>query len=316
MLTEPSINQLSVKTKLEEEYGLKLAKLTFIPKGECSWGYILEDENKQKSFLKIYPNLSVPETAFILTNDLFEKAGIKNIIHTYKTKTGGVRVRIDTFQMALFNYVYGKDGNEQPLTDAHLQQLGKLLKRIHQANSRVGEYPIREDFSIPKKDDFIQIISDFGRLPMEIGKEARELRDFIILHKLELFEEYKKLEESRSKLLGLNLPFVTCHGDPTPGNIRVGVDGEIYLIDWDDPIFAPKEKDLFFFADPKYQSVLASYEEAGNLEINQEVVDFYRHKWNITEIIDYGNRFLYSNMSEVQKRHDLEELRKTLKEMR
>lgn len=39
---------------------------------------------------------------------------------------------------------------------------------------------------------------------------------------------------------------VVCHGDPHLGNLLVGDAGAVWLVDWDDAVLAPRERDLMF----------------------------------------------------------------------
>ncbi|RZU75085.1 spectinomycin phosphotransferase [Micromonospora kangleipakensis] len=39
---------------------------------------------------------------------------------------------------------------------------------------------------------------------------------------------------------------VVCHGDPHLGNLLLDPDGRVWLIDWDDAVLAPRERDLMF----------------------------------------------------------------------
>jgi spectinomycin phosphotransferase len=41
-------------------------------------------------------------------------------------------------------------------------------------------------------------------------------------------------------------PSVVCHGDPHLGNVLLGGDERVWLIDWDDSVLAPRERDLMF----------------------------------------------------------------------
>ena len=42
------------------------------------------------------------------------------------------------------------------------------------------------------------------------------------------------------------LEFVLCHSDVHAWNLLISTDGELYIVDWDNPILAPKERDLMF----------------------------------------------------------------------
>ena len=39
---------------------------------------------------------------------------------------------------------------------------------------------------------------------------------------------------------------VVCHGDPHLGNVLIGGDEQVWLVDWDDAVLAPRERDLMF----------------------------------------------------------------------
>lgn len=41
-------------------------------------------------------------------------------------------------------------------------------------------------------------------------------------------------------------PSVVCHGDPHLGNVLIGGVERVWLIDWDDAVLAPRERDLMF----------------------------------------------------------------------
>ena len=40
--------------------------------------------------------------------------------------------------------------------------------------------------------------------------------------------------------------FVLCHSDLHAGNVLVGAAGQLTIVDWDNPVFARKERDLMF----------------------------------------------------------------------
>ena len=53
--------------------------------------------------------------------------------------------------------------------------------------------------------------------------------------------------ELLSSILKLDSPeLVLCHSDIQAGNILCDSAGDLYIVDWDTPILAPKERDLMF----------------------------------------------------------------------
>ena len=40
--------------------------------------------------------------------------------------------------------------------------------------------------------------------------------------------------------------YVMCHSDLHAGNLHIGTDGDLYVVDWDELLLAPPERDLMF----------------------------------------------------------------------
>lgn len=55
-----------------------------------------------------------------------------------------------------------------------------------------------------------------------------------------------RAEQLGQKLQGQTHKFVLCHSDIHGGNVLIEGNDSIYIVDWDDPIKAPKERDLMF----------------------------------------------------------------------
>ncbi|SCL27921.1 spectinomycin phosphotransferase [Micromonospora rhizosphaerae] len=67
---------------------------------------------------------------------------------------------------------------------------------------------------------------------------------------------------------------VVCHGDPHLGNLLLGPEGRVWLIDWDDAVLAPRERDLMFvvggvlaFAPVTAAQQAAFFEGYGSMEL-------------------------------------------------
>lgn len=55
-----------------------------------------------------------------------------------------------------------------------------------------------------------------------------------------------RVDRLGAELRARQADLVVCHGDPHLGNLLLGPDGQVWLIDWDDAVLAPRERDLMF----------------------------------------------------------------------
>jgi spectinomycin phosphotransferase len=76
---------------------------------------------------------------------------------------------------------------------------------------------------------------------------------------------------------------VVCHGDPHLGNVLIGQDERVWLIDWDDAVLAPRERDLMFilggvlaFAPVTRQQQSWFFEGYGSTDIDPIRLAYYR----------------------------------------
>lgn len=82
------------------------------------------------------------------------------------------------------------------------------------------------------------------------------------------------------------------------GNVLIAGNGNIYIVDWDDPIIAPKERDLMFIGGGVANVWNKSYEEKlfykgyGTTEVNLTILAYYRHERIVEDIAEYGNALL------------------------
>ena len=97
---------------------------------------------------------------------------------------------------------------------------------------------------------------------------------------------------------GASLPPVLCHSDIHEANLLMAEDGRIYLVDWDDPILAPKERDLMFIGGgvlgrwKEPQQVDWFYQGYGSTEIHRSAQAYYRCERIITDIAVFCERIL------------------------
>lgn len=306
MISEPTIDKTQLIPLLEESYNIKVETILFNPKGEASWSYSIETSDK-KYFLKLIKSKDFNSDPYEFTFRLFSEGNIQNIVHPLKVASGEISLLFEEFNLVLFDYIDGKTIREQALNEHHLEELGEILAKIHQSKDIVGAYTQKEGFDNPHKADIINIYKSLESLG-ELNEIQEKTKHLYLDYKEKFLDEQNKLEELISKLKSQNIEFVNCHGEPSPGNVIVSKDGKIYLIDWDFPLFAPKEKDLLFF-DKNFTHVLAGYQKVvPDVEINEDVKRYYGLLWNVQEIADWGTRILFEDISLEEQNHSYDEL--------
>lgn len=227
------------------------------------------------------PDLSV-EVAEILSS-------LPEIVSPILTTKGKAYERLEHCVVIVYPFIKGKNGFSIPLTDLQWIQFGKALRKIHEMqipHSLQGKLR-KETFS-----------SQWRKAVREVPfyKEKKEVIE-------KLIDRAEKIVQHLSAA-----DFVFCHSDIHAGNLLIGEEGKIYLIDWDDPMMAPKERDLMFIGggvggvwNQKREGSLF-YEGYGQCKVDPHLLSYYRCERILEDIVLFskepGNDSLLLSMFE------------------
>jgi spectinomycin phosphotransferase len=106
------------------------------------------------------------------------------------------------------------------------------------------------------------------------------------------------------------LEHVLCHADIHTGNVMVGRDGELFVVDWDGPALAPKERDLMFVIGGVVPGVVGAREEDlffkgyGQVDVNPLALAYYRYAWAVQDVGEYAEQvFLMNDLGDKTREH-------------
>jgi spectinomycin phosphotransferase len=291
MLTKPDIADKLIISRLQEEYNLRVTELTFLPIGAdlrtAVYRVIAEDGTAY--FMKLrrkFKDVIVRVPLFL------KETGVQEIIVPFETKPSQHWADFGEYKIILYPFIEGKDGFERELTDQHRRTLGNALRKIHtaQISHELKESIRKETFSTEWRDD---MKSYQAQVEKNVFTEptAAKLVEFMKSKRSEITRLIERSEQLASKLQSEPLELVLCHTDIHGGNILISNTGELYIVDWDDPILAPKERDLMFIGggiDEIWKSEREEaifYEGYGNTDINLSALAYYRYERVIEDLV-------------------------------
>ncbi|MBI5035399.1 MAG: phosphotransferase [Chloroflexi bacterium] len=298
---------------LRDDFRLNITRLVFLPIGAdvntAVYRAIADDESAY--FAKLRSGI-FDETAITLPKFLTE-LGIQEIIAPLLTKTAQLFTTVDSFKLILYPFVDGRNGYETDLADHHWRELGSALKRIHSAEipSTVANHIQRETFSPQWRES---VKKSLGRIETDTFDDpiATDLADFIKVKRAEISRLVEHTEQLAQALIAHSPHFVLCHSDIHAGNVLIDSNDRLCIIDWDNPIFAPKERDLMYAGGAQFGSKRTPqaeeklfYEGYGPTEIDPIAMAYYRYERIIDDIAVECEAIFSTTMNDADRAQEL-----------
>ena len=301
MLTKPNISDELIISRLQEEYGLQVAELTFLPIGADlrTAVYRVVTDDGTAYFLKLRRKFN----DVIVRVPLFLKeSGIQEIIIPYETESKQRWADFGEYKLILYPFIEGKNGFEMELSDQHKRRLGKALKAIHSA-----QVPPEIEKLIPKEKLSPQWRESVKSLQVQVEEQSfqdpnvAKLATFIKSRRSEINRLIERTEELASELQSKPLELVLCHTDIHGANMLITESNDFYIVDWDAPLLAPKERDLMFIGGgideiwKSQQDKAVFYEGYGKVNIDFAMLAYYRYERIIEDLVAYGEQLLLTD---------------------
>ncbi|MFF4880643.1 phosphotransferase enzyme family protein [Micromonospora sp. NPDC000668] len=174
--------------------------------------------------------------------------GVPGIPAPLRTRDGRLCGDRDGRRLSVVPWVSDHRALDGPMTEAHWRTYGELLAAVH---------------AVPVTDELMRLLPAGGAAYPAIVAGTRAMAERLrapdpadpagpLLAELagvwsavadRVSALTREVERRAADPAG---PVVVCHGDPHLGNLLLGPDGQVWLIDWDDAVLAPPECDLMF----------------------------------------------------------------------
>ncbi|MGB0386602.1 MAG: phosphotransferase [Ardenticatenaceae bacterium] len=322
MLEKPNLQDNKIITALRDGYGIAVSEVDFLPLGNDSvaWVYRVCAADGTPYFLKVKKG-AVYEPSLVVPRYLKDR-GIEQVIAPLPTKSGQLWAKVADFTMILYPFLEGKMAAHKGMSDRQWVEFGTVLKKIHStplSAELLGLLP-RESFKpkwgglVRERDAFLELQNMVKNSVYNTPYE-RELALFWKEQAQEISKIVARAEtlgrmlQNRSSVGTFSAEWVLCHADIHQFNIMLDENDQIFIVDWDETLLAPKERDLMFVGGGVGGVQDGAKEEAlffkgyGHTEIDWLALAYYRYEWVVQDMGDYAERvFLMQDIGEETKK--------------
>jgi spectinomycin phosphotransferase len=317
MLEKPDLQDDAIVARLQDAYGLSIDQVAFLPIGadRSTAVYRAVTSDGTSYFAKLRQG-AFDETSVALPRYLSDQS-IAQIIAPLRTVTGELWASLGGYLVILYPFIEGRNGFEVALTDRQWVDFGAALKRIHtvQVDSVLVKHIRRESYS-PRWRKAVRAFLEHIDDTSYNEPVAAKLAAFLSAKRNEVLDLVARAERHAETLRSRSLEFVLCHYDIHAGNILIDTTtNAFYIVDWDDPILAPKERDLMFIGGgvggvwntPREEALF--YQGYGSAEIDPVALAYYRYERIIEDIAVYCEQLLLTDEGGRDREQSLEYLR-------
>jgi spectinomycin phosphotransferase len=222
--------------------------------------------------------------------------GIDTVISPIVSKKGDLWVSEKGYTWVLYPFVESRSGYEVEFSPLQWSSLGESLKNIHAVS-----LPEELLSSLPKENFHSASCALVKESDLKIQHTAfddpasAKLADFWMEKRRDILSLVKNTEQLEREARTQSYDFVLCHADLHPGNTVIDGTGKLFIVDWDSPILAPREKDLMFIGGGhrfKNTDIHAFYKGYGEVKLNRQLIAYYRNERIVADIAVYADEIL------------------------
>ena len=313
MLQKPNLDEVEIIKAIVDNYGINILQIEFLPIGADlnTSAYRATSADERQYFIKLrsgpFEELSVALPKYI------SGQGIRQIIPPLEALSGKLWGELNGYKMILYPYIHGKNGYEASLSKRHWEEFGGAVRSIHGM-----KLPGELRCLVPEETFSQKWRVMVGRYLAESAGE--EPADGLAIEQHHLLRTYhqeidfllERAEILASRLVQEKPEMVLCHADLHAGNLLIGDDDSLYIVDWDTPILAPKERDLMYAGGGQFGNYYSPEQEEsmfyagyGSAAVNDAALAYYRYERIIEDLAVEFEQVFEGRGSEADRRQAL-----------
>jgi spectinomycin phosphotransferase len=276
---------------LRDEYARAVTALTFLPLGHDSsaWVYRVEAADGPPLFLKVRAGITNP--ASLIVPRFLRDCGVARVVAPIPTRAGAVWAEAAGYALILYPFIAGATGMQQGLTPQQWREYGAALRDIHATPipPELAGQLHRETFRPAGADTIRRLDAMLDDWPLA-EPSAQALAAFWRERRSEIHALFEQGVALGQRLEQAPPPSLLCHADIHTNNVLVDPAGQIWIVDWDETMLAPRERDLMFVIGGISAKFVGPQEEAwfaegyGPIAVDPVALAYYRYAWALGDI--------------------------------
>ena len=307
MREKPDIPEELLRATLQDRYDLVPVTLEFLPVGLDYHAGVYRVVSEQGSaYLLKATSRPLYEPRYLVPRYLNDQ-GITSVVAPLPTKNGGLWAKLANWTVIIYPYIEG-NSSYTGMTNRHWRTLGTIFKQIHSVPVPAKGFELlrRETFD---PTEYVRWIHTFETqfLHSEDGGSISEraLRADWLAHQSTITRAVSSLQKLAGALQKESGPYVICHADLHVRNLIRDHAGHVFVIDWDDVMLAPKERDFIFIREPQADAFWQGY---GQPEIDWVALTYYRWERTVQDVIACAEDMFFKDDLGEETRADIARL--------
>lgn len=300
MLEDPGLDPQELVAALRAAWAVDATAFTFVPGFDMRAASFEVATTGASVFLKVRFG-PVAEAPLEVPRALLE-AGVVNVLAPLRTPAGGLWQALGDRSLVLYPFVRGRSAMDVGMSADQWRTFGATLRAVHDSPlaERFADRLPAETFGLASATTVRRVLARPSRPTRpSAGSPARRRLGALLRAQADRIEAtLERAEELGRRLAGHPLARVLCHADIHAANVLVADDGRIFLVDWDGPMLAPRERDLLFVIGSRIARVVEPDEEAwffegyGDVPVDREAIVYYRYERIVEDIGEFASSVL------------------------
>ena len=274
MREKPGISEEQLWMCVQDQYDLVPTTIEFLPRGlDYHAGVYRVVSEQGTAYLLKATSRPLYESRYLVPRYLND-SGIASVVAPLPTKSGALWTQVGAWTVIVYSFIEG-DTSFTGMTDEQWQELGSIFKQIHQVSVPAEGFTSlrKETFDAAEYVRWIRAFEAQHAHATGGSASQRALRASWLAHQSTIHTAMAALEKLAGVLQRQSGPYVICHADLHPANLIRGTAGHVFVIDWDDVMLAPKERDFIFVRESGADAFWQGY---GQPEIDWIALTYYR----------------------------------------